>query len=95
MVKSTSNLGTALSIVYTCKLGHENEWTSSVSNKERTHTEVDFELSAATIMAKSTSAKLRDTLDIAGFKSILLTVFNSAQNKLNEIAENYLDLTKN
>jgi hypothetical protein len=92
MIKSTSNLGTALSVVYTCQRGHENEWNSSIPNKERTHCEVDLDLCAASIMAKSTAAKLRDTLDIAGFKSMSSTVFNSAQNKLNEVAEQYLKL---
>jgi hypothetical protein len=93
-VKSTSNFGTALSIVYTCKTGHETEWNSSAPNKERTHSEVDFDLCAASIMAKSTAAKIRDTLDIAGFKSMSSTVFNAAQNKLNEVAEDYLKLDK-
>ena len=91
-VKSTSNFGTALSILYTCKTGHEIEWNSSLPNKERTHSEVDFDLCAASIMAKSTAAKIRDTLDIAGFKSMSSTVFNAAQNKLNEGAEQYLKL---
>ena len=94
-VKSTSNFGTALSIVYTCGTGHEVEWNSSIPNKERTHSElVDFDLCAASIMAKSTAAKIRDTLDISGFKSMSSTVFNAAQNKLNEVAEDYLKLDK-
>ena len=87
IIKSTSNLGSALSLVYTCEKGHEYEWNSSDLNKERTHCEADFELCAATIMAKSTAAKLRDTLDVAGFKAMSSTVFNFAQNKLNELAE--------
>ena len=33
-VKFTSNLGTALSIVYTCKLGHENEWNSKLATRK-------------------------------------------------------------
>ena len=57
MIKSTSNLGTSLSVVYTCENGHEKEWNSSKPNKERTHCEVDFDLCAASIMAKSTAAK--------------------------------------
>ena len=35
-----------------------------------------------------------DTLDIAGFKSMSSTVFNAAQNKLNEVTEDYLKLDK-
>ena len=49
---------------------------------------------AASIMAKSTAAKIRDTLDIAGFKSMSSTIFNAVQNKLNEVAEQYLKLDK-
>ena len=94
MIKSTSNLGTSLSVVYTCEKGHEKEWNSSKPNKERTHCEVDFDLCAASIMAKSTAAKLRDTLAIAGFKSMSSTVFNAAQNKLNEVAEKYYKLDR-
>ena len=54
-VKSTSNFGTALSIVYTCETGHGIEWNSSVPNKERTHSEseVDFDLCAASIRWRS------------------------------------------
>jgi hypothetical protein len=44
-------------------------------------------------MAKSTAAKIRDTLDIAGFKSMSSTVFNAAPNKsVNEVAEQYWKL---
>ena len=88
-VESTSNIGTALSIVTVCKNGHQNEWNSSTPNKERTHCAADFDLSAATIMAKSTQQKLLDTMEIAGFKRISTTVFNLAQNELIEVAKRY------
>ena len=85
-VSSTSNVGTSLSVTYVCKNGHEKIWKSSIQNKERTHCAADFDLCAASIMAKSTAAKLRDTLEAAGFKPMSTTVFNKAQNQLSEIA---------
>ena len=88
-LESSTNLGTALSIVTVCKYGHQSEWNSSEPNKERTHCAADFDLSSATIMAKSTSAKLFDTLEICGFKKMSTTVFNAAQNQLNEVAKAY------
>ena len=93
-VKSTANLGVAISLVVVCKNGHEMEWNSSEPNKECTHCTADFDLCAATIMAKSTAARLRDTLEVAGFQKMSSTVFNSAQNELNELAEKYLTFDK-
>ena len=86
-IRTFINCGTAISIVAVCQKGHEYEWNSSAPNKERTHCSADFDLSAATIMAKSTATKLRETLEVAGFQKMSTTVFNSQQNELNEIAE--------
>ncbi len=63
------------------------ERNSSEPNKECTHYSAD-------VMSNSTEAKLQDTLKVAVFQKMSTTVFNSAQNELNELAEQYLVFDK-